>query len=62
MSRSRDTSKAIADIVNNAMSIATLASTKVSGTNVTDIVKLTQAEYDALPGGPDATTVYIIVG
>ena len=61
MSRSRDTSKAIADIVNNALSIATLANTKVSGTNVTDIVKLTQAEYDAL-GTPDASTVYIIVG
>ena len=33
----------------------------VSSTDVTDIVKLTQAEYDALDPGPDANTLYVIV-
>ena len=33
----------------------------VTGTNVTNMVTLTQAEYDAI-GTPSATTVYIIVG
>ncbi|WP_420408718.1 phage upper tail fiber protein [Hoeflea sp.] len=33
---------------------------KVSGTGVTAVVKLTQAEYDAL-SPPDATTLYVIV-
>lgn len=32
----------------------------ITGTGVTSIVKLTQAEYDALT--PVATTLYIIVG
>jgi hypothetical protein len=32
----------------------------VESTDFTDIVKLTQAEYDALT--PDASTLYVIVG
>lgn len=33
----------------------------ITGTNITSIVKLTQAEYDALTT-PSETTLYIIVG
>jgi hypothetical protein len=33
----------------------------VESTDITDIVKLTQAQYDALSPGPDADTLYLIV-
>ncbi len=32
------------------------------GTDIKNIVKLTQAAYDGLSGGPVATTLYVIVG
>ena len=33
----------------------------VESTDITDIVKLTQDQYNALDPGPDANTLYLIV-
>ena len=33
----------------------------IPSVDITNVVKLTQAEYDALDPGPDANTLYIIV-
>jgi len=51
MTRARDT----ADIVED---LAAVISDKVSSSDVTQIVALTQAEYDALT--PVATTLYVV--
>lgn len=48
-------------ILNSDGSTLTVVSNSVTATDVTNIVQLTQAEYDAL-GTPDSTTLYIIVG
>lgn len=37
-----------------------LNNTKVSSTDIRNIVKMTQAEYDALSGNTEATTLYVI--
>lgn len=49
---------ALGDDPNFATTITNSLSTKVTGDGITDIVALTQAEYDALT--PNATTLYVV--
>lgn len=49
---------ALGDDANFATTVTNSLSTKVTGDGITDIVALTQAEYDALT--PDATTLYVV--
>jgi hypothetical protein len=53
MSRARD----IASLLNTVATDAEIAN-KIDGDGITDVVALTQAEYDALT--PDATTLYVV--
>lgn len=60
MTRARD----IASLLNTVATDSELSSAianKIDGDgSITDIIQVTQAEYDALT--PDANTVYVIVG
>lgn len=49
---------ALGDDPNFATTVTATLGTKVTGDGITDIVALTQAQYDALT--PDATTLYVI--
>jgi hypothetical protein len=56
MSRARD----LASLLNTVATDSEIAN-KIDGDgSITDIVEVTQAEYDALT--PDSTTLYVIVG
>lgn len=49
---------ALGDDANFSTTVTNSLATKVTGDGITDIVALTQAEYDALT--PDPTTLYVV--
>ena len=57
MTRARDTAN-ISNIAATDSEVASAISDKVSSADVTEIVALTQAAYDALT--PSATTLYVV--
>lgn len=57
MSRARD----LANLGGQSLATTSAVSSKISGDgSITDIIEVTQAEYDGLT--PDANTLYVIIG